>query len=137
MTPETEALLKKGAKHFAENFTETITSLAEEEMTLKERFNKILWKWLHDNVASEDAPNEWWGYDTMVGDLIKNADPLRDFTKETLSELRESVGSWKYQYTNYPTQMRTKKTFEKGEMAEELANEMLSLITTKLTEYEK
>lgn len=43
-----------------------------------EEFKKCLDKWLKENVASQDLSEEWWGWDTNVGDLLAD-DRLASF----------------------------------------------------------
>lgn len=45
-----------------------------------------------------------------------------------VDELMEKVENWKYQYDNYTTMMNTKKDYEKGQLARELAQEINSLL---------
>lgn len=46
-------------------------------------------------------------------------------------EIKKKVKAWVYRYDNYPTMMVTKKNFEKGNMARELAEELLKFIESK------
>jgi len=45
-----------------------------------------------------------------------------------IKEIIDKVEQWRYLYTNYITQMSTKKNFEKGHMANELADEIINVL---------
>jgi len=57
---------------------------------------------------------------------------LKSFNQETvnglLEEMEKMVENWKYGYDKYPTMMASKKAFEKGNMARELAEDLSSLL---------
>ena len=50
------------------------------------------------------------------------------FKRETIESVEKGVDSWVYNYTNYMTQMATKKTYDKGNLAKELSEELKSYL---------
>lgn len=47
-------------------------------------------------------------------------------------DARVKIENWLYSYDNYITMMKTKKSFEKGDMARELAKELMNILSKPL-----
>ncbi len=91
------------------------------------------------NIPVGDNENGW--HAEQCEFHAKYLFPLKSHNRNSLiailKALEGQVKNWRYSYERYPIMMQTKKSFEKGEMAQELADEFLPIITDLIANLEK